>query len=403
MSQRESGKRSRLLLSEEVVAVLRLRRWLRSLLAGRQQMPAYGDLTQGLGLFLESERCALPLERALRMEGMEHAALGQIAGSLIRRSGEEAKRVRLAREALALAGEIACESDLTVVVLRGGVTVADDAKALDLVDVDLLAPPQEARRLVAALDKRGFRVAGPSSPRHLKARIKDDGIPIEIHTTLSNDGAPLPDGIWERIHPLGAVPGIYRLGCGDHLWHLLEHTVVDHPERRGLTRELLLIGYAIAECSDDDLVAVNKRIETHSLCTPFRAAYEAGDDLRKGRYDRDLLESVAATFYAVRVVLLSFNLPRVLETYIYRWSFAWLLGRVARHSLREEIWSVSLDPSVQQPVAWLEQRVPPIARPFRLAFRLARAVIAAAIALPVSFIAGRVARLALYQVEHDRR
>ena len=200
------------------------------------------------------------------------------------------------------------------------------------------------------------------------------------------------------------MSGIYRLGCGDHLWHLLEHTVIDHPERRGLIRELLLIGYAITECSDDDLVAVNKRIETHSLCAAFRAAYEAGDDLRKGRCDRDLLESVAATFYAVRVVLLSVNLPRALEAYVYKWSFAWLLGRAARDSLREEIWSVSLDPSVQQPVAWLERWAPPAARPLRLSLRLARALIAAAIALPVAVVARRITRHATAAVSaHGRQ
>ena len=397
-----AGRRSREKRSDQVAGTLRLRRWALEVLtwsAGRT-VPSWNDTS--LELFLESERCAIQLKSRLVETGLRASAPHEVRNRIAQRSSEETARVRSAREHLAVVGEIASEHGWHVAALKGSVVAVAEDHAIDLVDVDLLADPEEARQLAAELDRKGYRPVGHSSPRHLTARIKNDSIPIEIHTTLSRAGAPLPGELWDRLEPLETVPGICRLGWRDHLWHLLEHMVIDHPERRGFIRELMLIGQAIAECGENDLTAVNRRIDGCSHRRALREVFEAADHLRKGRCDNVPLESVAAAFYSVRVVLQPVLLPLFLEGYVYKWAFGWLMGRAARRSLWDEIWFTSLDRSTNPPVAWLERWARPVARPFRLSLRLARALIAAAIAFPVAVMARRITRHATATVSaHD--
>ena len=386
-----------------VAGILTLRRWALEVLGGRRSVPVAGWNDISLRLFLESERCATHLARCLDSPEGRASVPGEVRDRIAQRSNEENGRIRSAREHLAVVGEIASEHGWHVAALKGSVVAVAEDHAIDLVDVDLLADPEEARQLAAELDRKGYRPVGHSSPRHLTARIKNDSIPIEIHTTLSSAGAPLPGELWDRLAPLEAVPGICRLGWRDHLWHLLEHMVIDHPERCGLIRELMLIGQAIAECGEADLTAVNSRIDGCSHRGALREVFEAADHLRNGRCDNVPLESVAAAFYSVRVVLRPVSLPLFLEAYVYKWAFGWLMGRAARRSLWNEIWFISLDRSTNPSVAWLEHWARPVARPIRLSLRLARALIAAAIARPISLVAGGVARSALSQVGYDKQ
>ncbi len=310
-----------------VVNVLELRRWALSVLGGRRSVPFPGWNDISLRLFLESERCATHLARCLdRAEGRVSVP-GEVRDRIAQRSNEENGRICSAREHLATMAEIASEHGWRVVVLKGAVAATADDQAVDLVDVDLLVEPQRARRLAAELERHGYKAVGDSSPRHLAARLKDDGIPVEIHTTLSRDGTPLPPATWERMELLETLPGVYRLTWRDHLWHLLEHLVVDHPERRGLIRELMLIGQAIAECGEDDLSAVNRRIDGCSHSKALREVFEAVDHLRKRRYDNVPLESVAAAFYSagswagLRAALSGtrYGLPALTARPIHRW------------------------------------------------------------------------------------
>lgn len=377
-----------------VAGVLALRRWALDVVMGlsARAIPTWNETS--LRLFLEAERCAVRLMHSLDRTEFGDSVPPEVLALIADRADAERRRIRSAREHLATVAQVALRHGWRVVVLKGGIAAAMEEQPVDLVDIDLLVEPEGARRLAAALDRDGYAVVGHSSPRHLTARIKKNGIPVEIHTTLSRDGAPLAAEVWQRIEVLPRSPGLYRLAWSDHLWHMLEHLVLDHPERRPLFRELMLLDAAIAQCDRQNLAAVNRRIEAHALGEQFRDVYDAAEALGAGKCDSEWLDRLTAVVYAVRLVLLSVPLPRFLEGYVYRWTFGWLMGRAVRRGLREEIRQVTLDRSTEHLVAHLERGLPFLARPVRVTLRLVRAIIAAAMALPAAATAATVARAA---------
>ena len=284
------------------------------------------------------------------------------------------------------------ERGYRVAVLKGG-AVASTLAAVDLVDIDLLVEAAHARDFAAELDRRGYRPMGHSSSRHLTERSRGKSVPIEVHTSVHND-IPVSRGLWASVTPLQAVPGLSRLGRGDHLWHLLVHAVVDHPERRGNIRDLLLIGGGASDCTVDELEDVRRRVATH----PSRKVLEQTLSMAQAVDTKGLLGDplayASAVRYSVRVLLCPLPIPRVLEGYVYRWAVALLFGPAERRNMWKEVFDVSLDPSSHRKVAWLEQRAPRMGRRFRVAARLARTALALEGAAPTALLARRIARRA---------
>jgi hypothetical protein len=179
---------------------------------------------------------ALPPSAAGRLEA---AALGEMQRALSAR----AQILAIGRRAEVL-GE-------RVIVLKGGVA-AVEGQPLDLLDVDVLARPGAAHVIAGILREQDYRSGNePEDHRHLAQRTAPFSLPVEVHREVPEaaDTAVL----WERAVTLPNGPGLAKLAAADHLWYLLFHSVVMHPERRGRIRDLLLMGHAYRACSADDV------------------------------------------------------------------------------------------------------------------------------------------------------
>ena len=375
-----------------VSGAVRLRQWLLGCLAGQPDREPPRICRAAQRICLEAERCAVPL---LRRIGSGVALPAETRQQIASRCEAENRRIQSARVHLETASGIAREHGWRLVALKGTMAAATTGCELDLVDVDLLLPPESARTFARELDQRGYWPFGHSHPRHLTQRTNGSLLPVEIHVCLDHDGASLGAEVWDRIRPLESWDGLWRLSATDHLWHLLEHVTVDHPERCGLIRELLLIGVAAVECSDREMEHVRSRVSGHPRGDMMRTTLQMAEDLYGRRLVGDPLAGVTAIAYAVRTVLLGVPLPRVLEPHVYKWSFGLLLGRAARRRLWNDIWVLSLEYSLGRYLGWLERRTGRLGKGYRILLRLVRGALAIALALPVAFVAGRLARRAV--------
>ncbi len=282
-----------------VVEALALRGWARCVL-GHRAAPAPDASTASLGLFVEAERCFLRLTQ--RLTSSDVVIPTALEKRLLAQAAAEGIRVRSAKRQLERIADIVSKRDWPVVVLKGGVSVLAPEQAVDMVDLDLLAPPAAARELAAELDRVGYGASGAGTSRHLATRSIGAELPIDIHVTLNRNGKPLPEDIWQRLRPVASMGGLHILSAPDHLWHLLDHVVNDHPERMGSTRELLLLKGAVAQCSDTEWRGILARIAAH----PKRRVLTCLLEATRGESDGSSWSSVdraSAVAYAARLFL----------------------------------------------------------------------------------------------------
>lgn len=385
----------------DVAGALKLRRWaLRTLAAADAEAfdATAGPPSQSLatwGAFLEAEMCALPLTQAL--SASQRAALPpDVATILERRSAIEIKRVLAARGQLRAISDLAADQGLRVMALKGAVAVAAGFD-LDLVDLDFLLPPDDARRLADALMRAGYRSERGGSPRHFGMLYMPGGIGVEIHTTLSRGGEPVADALWAATVPAEGLAGLQRLKPAEHLWHLLWHAALDHPDRLGRIRDLLLTAHAVGECSAGDLDALNARIERNALAVELRQQLGMAIDLREHRPIEDDLWRSAAAAYAGRRAFEGLPIPRTQSFIVWRWTLAFLGGPLHRRELWRETLAPRLALSRYPFIAFVEQRAPRVGSVFFLVLRLIRLPIILAAAAP---LAGYV-RLSLRHLERQ--
>lgn len=321
---------------------------------------------------------------------MELALPDDARNRFYERRGREAERIQSAQRQLATIGTIAHRGHWKVVILKGGVEVVDKRRAVDLLDLDLLLQPEETRAFAAALDQAAYRPIGEGTARHLDKRSSGEPVFVEVHHSLDRHGSLPPKDCWSRIVPFEAVNGLFRLDAGTHLWHVLMHAVVDHPERRGAIRDVLLITAAVADCSTEELEQVRQSIDL----LPARSALHETLSMAEGLYAEEIggdpMAYASAVRYAVRVLLCPLPLPRRLEGYVYTWTFALLSGPEERRNMWKDLVSKSTELSSQRHVAWIEQRAPSLGRAYRLAARLVRAVLALVVAVPTAVLARRL-------------
>ena len=218
-------------------------------------------------LFLTAERCAIPLEKVLRAVDRLPASIERV---LHRRAREEMARVLSARIQLRHIGELAGQlgAEARPVVLKGGWCVLGD-DPLDLSDIDVLLPGDQATTLAAALDARGHE-ATFSNPQHLRARLTPQALPVEIHLTLDPSGRPPEERLWHGITPVPSTPGLWRLSPAEHLWHVVRHATVDHPSRRGTAPRSPPDRGRGLDLHLGDLAEVTTRVERHESRSTLR-------------------------------------------------------------------------------------------------------------------------------------
>lgn len=320
---------------------------------------------------------------------MEDAANG-VPAPLQMAATAEAQTVLSARSQLQEVAALADRNGWRVAVLKGGVLAADET-AVDLLDIDLLAPPAEARALAAVLEGAGYEPKGPASRLHLPKRHRPGGLPIEIHVATDPIAGPVDAAVWRRLRPFGSAPGLWRLAPPDHLWHLLVHLAVKHPHRRGSIRDLLLVHAAAHECTPDEVERVRHRSRSRAHGASMRRVLH-GAEVVVGADGQDVFRWEAALLLFLRLYARRIPIPRTIQAEVANWVVVLPLGKAERRWPWRRTWHRTEGTSYAQPIAWLEQNVPPLGRAVRLAARVARVALSAVVALPLSWATRRAVR-----------
>lgn len=244
-------------------------------------------------LFLRSERCAVPLSRAV-----DPQSLGPAAELLLRFTNREALRIRSGRDQ--------CEEFLSSITTAGAQTILLKGAAynlaasgsVDLSDIDLLCHPDHAIELQHALIRLGYVESGTGTSYCLPTLSRPSGLPIEIHTSIPWL-LPFTD-VWERAIPPGEGTGFWNLSGCDGLWHLLVHTVKHHPERRGRIRDLCMIAGVIAASTESDVCELTERIVADPCASPLLQLLGMAQDIARGNRPEDPFIGNAARSYIFR-------------------------------------------------------------------------------------------------------
>ena len=331
-------------------------------------------------VFLRTERCALALKA--RLTGARDAVLEPARAEIERAATRELQRILSARGQLLRIGRLAAAHAIPAIVLKGGVAALTSAAPVDLHDVDVLVRPHQAEQLAALLDKEGFHSTGPATTAHLPQRVSPNGVHIEVHFTI--DDIELTDALWNRAGLLDRAAGLSRMGAADHLWHLLVHSVVTHPYRRGSLRDALLIAEALGDCSAAELQQVERLIAGRPLSQPLRDVLAMARQLRDGVPVRDRFRREAAANYVLRGPLGWLGFTRF-------WSVAFvgaLFSQLGSGIDRRREWATAWNrPDFVSPwefAARLERRAPRLGRLCRNAVKVTRLMVCRVAAWPVA-------------------
>jgi hypothetical protein len=247
----------------EVREALRLRAWALGRLSGAADSGPPPPASQpAWELFLATEGCAAPL--------LERIPTGEAVPPPLRAAALlETQRTLGARRELRMLDTIAAERGWRAVVLKGGAPVAE-GRVLDVADVDLLVARADAAVWERAVRARGRARTERSVPRPgldhhhpLGAHREAGGLLVELHTFIPHarlEGDPVA-----RSRPLGGFRALRKLAPADQAWHVLVHVTVQHPERRGRLRDLLLLSLALARLSPEEATDLGRRAAEHPV------------------------------------------------------------------------------------------------------------------------------------------
>jgi hypothetical protein len=308
---------------QRATGALRLREWALGVLAG---MPPTLPPEAGAGAwetFLLVERCAHPLRRVLCAAGLVDGLPAHARAVLEQRGVFEAVTTLRLRHEAAHVGRLLEAHGWRGMVLKGGAAVLGGECEVDVIDLDLLVPPGQARDVAAAFDAAGYRHEaidfGPEAPNRyeMAARARDGGFPVELHFALA---PPLGTDPWAGAVPL-PLPALLRMEPANHLWHVLLHATLHHVDRRGGLRDLVVAAAAVRACGAGQLADVERRCAAHrhgelpARMLRMARAMVAGEP-------RDLFRCEAATAYLVSLWKQRYRPPVALLLALTRTAFA---------------------------------------------------------------------------------
>ena len=287
-----------------VDGALSLRAWALDLLLARRPgdrstRPDFvgSDSPATWELFLRSERCALPLRSRLVLESRTSLHPGPVQ-VLQARAISELQRILSARGQLLQIRELAAVHGFEPIVLKGGVATLSGNEPVDVDDVDVLLAEEPAGLLGSLLDDRGYRSIASWTVAHLAPRFAPEAVSVEVHFAIK-DADQIPE-LRARARPFAGFPGLWRLSSSDHLWHLLVHSVVTHPYRRGCIRDVVLTSSAARDCSQAELDEVTGRIARHRQGRLLTAMLELAKAVYSGASVTDPFRAEAAANYLLR-------------------------------------------------------------------------------------------------------
>jgi len=272
--------------------MLAARAWALRVLAGGS-VGSPPDLPAGeLRALLSRERCALPLA----------SRLGAAVPAAVQNQALRDAQVALVREApLGDLARFSRDHGVPVVALKS----AAHTTRMPSLDLDVLVPEEHLAAVVEYLDARGYRsTRGYLELRdlhhvHLPARGRLGEMMVEVHFALG-DGLPVDQRIWLALRAHPSHPGMSRLPADREAWHLLWHSVVVHPHRRGQLGDLLLIAEALGDLDEAGRAWLRARVRAHPAAEPLGRALRMAEGLRGGAVPVDEFRAVAAAHYRWR-------------------------------------------------------------------------------------------------------
>jgi len=157
----------------------------------------------------------------------------------------ELQRILLLRLELAAVLEVATGLGLKPVILKGGAALHNPDLAVPARDLDLLLPHDEARALLAGMERAGWVPQGRGPSHHFADRVRPGGIPVEVHPAQEGSDFGLEPAVVERAVPHPAFPSARLLAPADQVRHLAYHQTIQHTSHRGRLRDLLLLADAL--------------------------------------------------------------------------------------------------------------------------------------------------------------
>ena len=262
----------------------------------------------GWQLFLTEEGCAAVVQQSLIELELLDSLPKDVRREIRRLALAEAQRALSVRQQIAEVSKIAHDHNWRVVILKGGVGIAESSDVLYITDLDVLTTPDVAPQLARELAAIGYRGGEEQHMHHLTPSVAEGGVTIEIHREWDSDAREVHESWWRSTRKLRQCPPLERPGDADHLWHMLVHGVEQHPERRGRLRDALLMWRVLAACSAADIAEVERRIAAH---VNRKALAEMLDFVRGLNADSppDQLRTRAAARYALRWLELHAPVP----------------------------------------------------------------------------------------------
>ncbi len=366
--------------------VLTARTWmLRVLSSPGVEAPTLPEVVWKAGL--RHERCAASLRDLLAARSELAALPVELATALERVASLEWQRILMARAQLLQIDRLASERGLRVMVLKGGLAALADRGAVDLVDVDVLASPEEARALAHQLDEVGYAGVGFSSTQHLRSRARPGALPVEVHETLDFGDPSWSAGSWDRAIRVGGTDALLRLAPTDHLWHLLYHVGVVHPHRRSAIRDLLLTSSAIAECTASQVTDLERRAGGLPQKEAVRDLLGMARELASGGVIRDRFARLVIGSVVIRKCARWLPLSAQPQASVGICATALISGWPDVKREWGRVPMQTIEGSANRPIAWFEQLGPRIGRGVRVSVRAVRTGLAMALALPIAGLA----------------
>lgn len=254
------------------------------------------------------------------------ARVGSVAAGLEPCFALEIQRILSAEALLRGAGLVLAGLGAAGVALKGAVPLLAGGERLDLADVDLMVPPELVAPLASGLEQGGYRlgkdaavpVAAPGGWERA-VRAAQGSVQAELHVGVPFTGPDADPAAGARPTRL---PGILVPAAAEHLWHVLVHGTLHHPDRRGVLRELLLLREAATACTPLERAEVRRRASAHPDAGLLSRGLDGAEALGAGGPDRFAAEAALRYVMAERHA----SLPRRLRPWLWRAAFALLAG-----------------------------------------------------------------------------
>ena len=302
-------------LIDAAAGAVQLRRLAIRLLSGADADPQILSNVQleSWRLFLIEEGIASALTDRLRRRELIDMLPSDVRAELDQRAMAETQRLLAASAQLSQLAKVAERRGWEIVVLKGGVHVAEGGEALYLGDLDVLVRDDVALALADELRKLGYSGGEDAGGYHLGASSIAGGIPVEIHRRWDRDALEVDESWWTEAVPLPKHPALRRPGRVDHVFHLLVHAVEHHAELRGRLRDLRVIGNAVHALTDAaHLDALRARITSHAMQAELTRVLEMASSPRTPGA-REPFEARAAGRYVLRYLIERGRIPQSLR------------------------------------------------------------------------------------------